>query len=189
MMAGVRIASSAAVPGIETIFPNTGAHTELTLPQMVFTGISARITENFIAEIAMRWEGWSSIDEIRYVLDQPVSIPPQSVEEQERDWKDTFSFMVGGKYKINEFLELLAGYLYGQDAVPDRTFEPAIPDSPTHLFTIGSDIEYKGFKLAASYGYQLQKDRPKNSNSWGDVANGEYSGNIHLAALSLSYGF
>jgi len=180
---------SAAVPGIETIFPNTGAHTEMTLPQQVFTGISAQVTDAFIAEIGLRWEGWSSIDELKYTLDQPISMPPQSVEIQDKDWNDTFAFMVGGKYRINEIFTLLAGYLYGQDAVPDRTFEPAVPDSPTHLFTIGTDIEIENFKLALSYGYQLQEDRDKQTNFYGSVANGTYEGNIHLAAVSLSYRF
>ncbi len=180
---------SDAVSGIKNIFPNTGAYTDFTLPQMVFTGISSQVTKNFITEIGLRWEGWSSIDEIRYVLDQPVSIPPQSVEVQDRDWHDTFSFMLGGKYRINEIFTLLAGYLYGQDAVPDRTFEPAVPDSPVHLFTIGSDIEFNRFKLAASFGYQYQEDRVKNTNFWGSTANGNYEGEIYLGAISLTYRF
>jgi len=180
---------SVAVSGIENIFPNTGAHTEMTLPQQVFGGVSVQVTDTFIAEMGLRWEDWSSFDEITYILDEPIAIPPQSIEIQERDWHDTFAFMVGGKYRLNKTFTLLAGYLYGEDAVPDRSFEPAVPDSPTHLFTIGTDIEFKGFKLAASYGYQLQEDRDKTTNFWGDVANGAYMGDIHLAAVSLSYRF
>ena len=180
---------STAVSGIENIFPNTGAHTELTLPQMVFAGVSGQVTENFIAEIGLRWEGWSSIDEIKYTLDQPISIPPQSVEIQDKDWKDTFAVMVGGKYRFNETFSLSAGYLYGEDPIPDRTFEPSLPDSTTHLFTIGTDIELDRFKLALSYGYQLQEDRDKSTNFYGSVANGSYEGHIHLAAVSLSYRF
>ncbi|RJQ52903.1 MAG: aromatic hydrocarbon degradation protein [Desulfobacteraceae bacterium] len=180
---------SAAVPGIEGIFPNTGAHTELTLPQQVFAGISARVTDDFVAEVAFRWEDWSSTEEIRFRLDRPIALPPQSVEVQERDWHGTFAFMLGGKYRINETFTLLGGYLYGQDAVPDRTFEPAVPDSPSHLFTAGADIEFDAFKIALSYGYQLQEDRDKETNFWGSAADGAYEGQIHLAALSLTYRF
>ena len=156
---------------------------------MVFAGISGQVTDNFIAEIGVRWEGWSSINELKYTLDQPISNPPQSVEVQDKDWNNTFAFMVGGKYRINEIFTLLAGYLYGQDAVPDRTFEPAVPDSPTHLFTFGSDAEFNGFKLSASFGYQLQEDRHKTTNFWGSTANGEYKGEIYLGALSVTYRF
>ena len=180
---------SGAVPGIENLFPNTGAHTELTLPQQVFAGVSGQVTDAFIAEIGLRWEGWSSIDELKYTLDQPISFPPQSVEIQDKDWNDTFAFMLGGKYRFNETFSLLAGYLYGQDPIPDRTFEPSLPDSPTHLFTIGSDVEFNGFKLSASFGYQYQEDRDKTANFWGSTANGSYKGEIYLGAISLAYRF
>ena len=161
----------------------------MTLPQQAFAGVSGRIIDGLTLEVGLRWEDWSSTDEIRYELDTPIAVPPQSVEVQERDWHDTFAFMVGGKYRLNEIFTLLGGYLYGKDAVPDRTFEPAVPDSSTHLFTIGSDIEFKDFKLALSYGYQHQEDRDKQTNFWGPIANGAYKSKIHLAGVSLSYRF
>lgn len=110
-----------------------------------------------------------------------------------RDWDDTWAFNIGTKYRLNDRVALMAGYLYGDNPVPDSTFEPAIPDSDTHLFTVGSELTFDQFKVALAYGFQLQEDRDKETNQYtvldGTVANGSYENYIHLAAISLSYVF
>lgn len=93
-----------------------------------------------------------------------------------------------------------AGYLYSDDPVPNSTFEPVIPDSPAHLFTVGADINYGAWTLSGAFGYEYHESRDK-SNSLGDplgsmaagepvgTANGEYTTDIYLIGVSLGYKF
>ncbi len=182
------------VPGtLRGLFPNTGARTQIKLPQQVYAGIAYKGFDPLTMEIGMRWEGWSSFNQLKIDFDQPVAGSPTAV--QARNWKDTFAIDFGARYKINDTVSLLGGYLYGQNPVPDSTFEPAIPDSDTHLFCVGTDLNFHKFSMALAYAYQLQLDRTKN-NSLGDplspgtgTVNGEYSTDIHLIAASLTYRF
>jgi long-chain fatty acid transport protein len=83
----------------------------------------------------------------------------------------------------------MTGYLYGWNPVPDSTFEPAIPDSNTHLFCLGGEARIDKLTVALAYAYQLQYDRSKTTNLYGTVANGTYSSDIHLVGISLGYRF
>jgi long-chain fatty acid transport protein len=168
---------------------NSGAKTRITLPQQVFAGISYKGVDRLTLEAGMRWEGWSSFKELKVDLDNGVS------QTQERNWKNTFAIDLGARYRMNDTVSLLGGYLYGQNPVPDSTFEPAIPDSDTHLFCVGAELNFRKFNVALAYAYQLQDERTKNNNI-GDpfqpgsgTANGKYSTDIQLLALSLAYKF
>jgi long-chain fatty acid transport protein len=168
---------------------NSGARTQITLPQQVFVGISYKGFDPLTLEAGMRWEGWSSFQQLKVDLDNGKS------ETKPRNWKDTFAFNFGAQYKLNDTVTLRGGYLYGQNPVPDSTFEPAIPDSDTHLFCVGIGLNLNKFSLDLAYAYQLQGDRTKD-NSIGDpfqpgsgTANGKYLSDIHLIAASLKYKF
>jgi len=156
-------------------------NTVITLPQQVSAGIAYKPTDKLILETGMRWEDWSSFDQLKIEIagQQPAIYP--------RDWHGTFAINAGGKYRINSTAAITAGYLYGWNPVPDSTFEPAIPDSNTHLFCLGSEAQFGRVNVAVGYAYQLQDERTKTTNRYGAIANGKYNSNIHLIGLSLSY--
>ncbi len=170
-------------------FPDTDGDTSLTLPAQFTAGLAYHFSPDWIVEAGVRWEDWSSFDELKIELDQAVAVPPTTSVSYPRDWDDTWAFNIGTKYRLNDRVALMAGYLYGDNPVPDSTFEPAIPDSDTHLFTVGSELTFDKLKVALAYGFQLQEDRDKDTNEYGAVANGSYENYIHLAAVSLSYAF
>ncbi len=158
-------------------------NTSINLPQQVFAGIAYKPTEKLVMEMGMRWEDWSSFKELK------IKGSGQTLALSPRDWRSTFAFNLGGKYQINDRYAVSAGYLYGQNPVPDSTFDPSIPDSDVHLFCIGGEAQFGNFGTSLSYAYQLQDERTKSTNRYGAIANGEYDSDIHLLALSLRYKF
>ncbi|MBE7546130.1 OmpP1/FadL family transporter [uncultured Candidatus Kuenenia sp.] len=182
---------------ISTLFQNTGGNADLTLPQQAHVGITYRGIDRLTLETGLRWEGWSSFDELKINLDQPVAGSKTSVTE--KDWKDTYSVNLGAKYQINKTFALLAGYLYSGNPVPDKTFDPIVPDANTHLITLGTNIKFKQFRIDIAYGYQRLEGRSKN-NSLDDnpsdslvnsatSASGKYDSDLHLIGISLVYNF
>ncbi len=188
---------------LSPFFPNTDGETEITLPQQVHAGIFYRGLNPFTFGVGLRWEGWSSYDRLKIVLDRPVGIPGTTTSITEKDWEDTYSGNIGVKYQLNDAIALLAGYLYSGNPVPDKTFEPSIPDANTHLFTIGTDVKYKAFRFALAYGYQKLQDRDKNNDITDPAAklignpilmdqlsaNGTYKSYLHMVGFSLTYTF
>ncbi|UFS70060.1 OmpP1/FadL family transporter [Geomonas sp. RF6] len=169
---------------------NAPGHSKIKLPQQLTGGIAYRVTEPLIVEAGFRWEGWSSFDELAITVDTPT--PTRTVTR--RDWSDAWGANVGAKYKLNPNVSLLAGYVYGSTPVPDSTFDPTIPDADTHIFTVGTDMQIKKFRVALAYGYQKLLERTKDNDMdpalpAGLKANGTYNTDAHLFGFSLTYPF
>ena len=181
------------IPGLGAVLDSKG-RTSITLPPQVTAGIAYQVTAPLIVEAGVRWEGWSSFKDLQLSLDNgfPIAVT-------ERDWKDSFGVNLGGKYRVNDTVALLAGYVYGNSPVPDRTFDPSIPDAKTHVFCAGTDLNFQPFTIAFSYAYQLYENRTKNNGIGAATvanplpptssANGKYESDAHLMALSLGYKF
>lgn len=162
---------------------NSSGDSDITLPQQLSAGLSYKGFNRWMLEGGIRWEDWSCFRQTKVKLDSGLQVPPQP-----RRWKDTFAYNIGAQYQYNDILTLRAGYLYGKNPVPDSTFEPTIPDSDTHLFTIGTGLKLSKCTVDLAYAYQLQEDRDKN-NAVGSphTANGEYKTEAHIIAISLKF--
>jgi long-chain fatty acid transport protein len=157
--------------------------TDITLPQQAFAGLYYQGFDPLTFELGVRWEGWSTFDELRIELANGQSpVTP-------RDWKNSFAYNLGARYRLNPTVTLLAGYLFGQSPVPDHTFDPSIPDADTHVFSLGTDLEFRRFKVALSYAYQRFEKRAKANGIGNDLANGTYHSNLHLVGAGLTYRF
>jgi long-chain fatty acid transport protein len=185
-------------PLLTSAFPQTGGQADIRLPAQATAGIALKALPDLIVEVGVRWEDWSSTDDLTVELSSPVF--GQTANVTPRDWQATWSYHIGGQYRYTPALAFNAGYLYGQNAVPDSTFEPLVPDSDTHLFTLGAEWSRKAWTISGAVGYQYQQDRQKN-NSLGDplgsvlngtptgTANGTYTTDLYLTSLSLNYRF
>jgi long-chain fatty acid transport protein len=184
-------------PFIRALFPDTPGNTDITLPQQTYLGIYYKGFDPLTFEVALRWEGWATYDQLKINLDKPVAGSKTSISK--KDWKDTYSVSIGAKYQLNDSVAFLAGYLYGGNPIPDKTFDPTIPDAKTHQLSIGTDIKYKKIRFALAYAYQKWQSRNK-SNSIDDTpddgffnsatsANGEYNSDLHVIGITLNYRF
>lgn len=169
-------------------FLNSKGSTKLTLPPQFTAGVAFKGVDKLVLEAGLRWEGWSKFDDLTIKLDNgQTSVTP-------RDWKDAWGLNAGGRYQATDTVALLAGYVFGNSAVPDSTFDPSIPDAKTHVFCIGTDLNLRPFTVAASYAYQLYESRTKNNAIASQfapsaTADGKYDTDAHLVALSLGYKF
>jgi long-chain fatty acid transport protein len=170
------------IPG--TPLTNSPGKTSIRLPQQVSAGISYSGLEPLTIEAGVRWEDWSSFRSLDMSFENGNSISTP------KNWKSTFAYNIGARYRINESVSILAGYLFGDNPVPDDTLDPAIPDSDSHYFSVGTELSFGKFRVDLSYAYQLMEDRIKsNLAGGGPIANGKYSSDLHLAAVSLAYSF
>lgn len=179
--------SGGAAAVLAPLFRKSSAKTDLTLPQQLVAGLSYRGIENLVVEIGSRWEDWRSYDEL------VIQLEDGTTNRRKTDWHETWTFNLGGKYKVSDRYTLLLGYMYGQDAVPSATFEPSVPDADFQLFTIGSEVSLsENLRIDLSYGYQHHERRDKNNltgETLGGSARGSYETDLHLVGVSLNYVF
>ena len=162
---------------------NSGGKTDVTLPQQVTAALAYKGIDKLTLEAGVRWEGWSAFDKLTITLDNGA------VDETPRNWKNSWGFNLGAKYLLNDTVALLGGYVWGESAVPDSTFDPSIPDADTHVFCVGTDLNFNPMNVAFSYGYQLYEDRTRSNSFGSPLADGEYKTDAHLVALSVGYKF
>ncbi len=175
----------------------TAATTKLVLPAQAYAGIYFKQLYPFTIEIATRWEQWSKFNELNLQFSQPIAGSTGVV--QERNWHNTWTEMIGLGYQLNDTISLLGGYLYQRGAVPDSTFEPAIPDANSHYFSAGANMKLKSVTIGAAYAYQILQSREKNNmvddNPADGVlnpftaANGTYKSHLNIFSLNITYRF
>ncbi|NOQ42768.1 MAG: aromatic hydrocarbon degradation protein [Desulfuromusa sp.] len=180
-------------PLLTMVISDTNGNADIRLPAQATAGIAFIPDDALVIEIGVRWEDWSSTDELKVDLDYPVL--GQMSDIVRRDWKSTWSYNLGGQYQINESFSISAGYLFGENAVPGSTFEPLIPDTDAHLFTFGAGWNTGAWTISAAFGYEHHDSRKKD-NILGDplesltgTANGTYKADIYLSSLSVAYQF
>ena len=74
------------------------------------------------------------------------------LQNQPRDWHDTFGVRAGGSYWLNREFEFFGGSGFASNAVPDETLEPALPDWHGISLGLGGRLEiFENVHVAASY--------------------------------------
>ncbi len=166
---------------------NTGGETTINLPPQIFTGLAYQVNDNLVVEIGGRWEGWSRYKELRIDFDQPVGGESSNITQ--KNWKDTLTFNTGARYSVDPTLDILLGYLYEDNPVPDDTFEPSVPASEKHMWSIGAAKRFGSVNTAITYLYGKYNDRDKTNSVGDSSANGEYEQNTHMLGMSVNVEF
>ena len=185
-------------PILAAAFADTKGEAGIRLPAQATAGIAFIVTDTFTTEAGVRWEDWSSTNNLTIYLDQPVF--GQSSEIIPRDWRATWSYNIGANLQATPSIALKAGYLYGQNAVPSSTFEPLIPDTDAHLFTLGAQWSQDRWTLACAFGYEYHQTGNKRNDLRDELgsavagtsvgtANGAYDTDIYLVGTSVGYRF
>ncbi|MBI3882291.1 MAG: outer membrane protein transport protein [Verrucomicrobia bacterium] len=165
-------------------FVNT-ASANFRLPQVIGAGYSFRPNEKWNFEVDVDWTDWNTLNNV--YLNAPVgggALP--------FNWQSSFMYMGGVTRYFEHGWRVSGGYLFSQNSVPSVSFNPGVPDSDRHVFSLGLGRTYKsGFSwdLAYQLGYSptrtvsgLAAPPPVfNAN-----ANGKYEFMSH--ALSFSVG-
>ncbi len=185
-------------PILAPAFADTSGEASIRLPAQATAGFAFSVTDKLTTEVGVRWEDWSSTSNLTIKLDQPVF--GQSAEIIPRDWRATWSYNIGSSFQVSPSVSLKGGYLYGQKAVPSSTFEPLIPDTDAHLFTLGAQWGYNRWTLAGAFGYEYHQTGNKRNDLRDELgsfvegtsvgtANGKYDTNIYLLGASVGYRF
>nr|QKW93762.1 long-chain fatty acid transporter [Vitiosangium cumulatum] len=154
---------------------------DVTMPSTVGLGASVTPIEKLTLAVDVNWVDWSTIDELLFELENPPPTLPNTPVP--KNWKDTWSFHIGGEYKPTADLALRLGFIYDPTPTPEDTLTPELPDATRLNFTAG--IGYKHSHFRADLGYHFVQLLEQRSTS--PVLPGTYSGTAHVIGLTLGY--
>jgi long-chain fatty acid transport protein len=159
-------------------------------------------------EVDVDYVDWSRFNNLDVHLSNGVTLPFP------RNWGTGYVVMVGTEYRWLQLdampgweLSARAGYFHSSTPVPDRTFEPAVPDADYNAFSIGAGFQCqsparllgfipcprrndrRGF-IAVDLAYQiLLLDSRQISNNNDRRLNGTWDTTTHVGSLSLRVSF
>ena len=184
------------------------------VPQIITGGIAVWPVRNtareWKLELDVDYTGWKSVRNLDAHLSNGLTIPVPL------NWQSAYTIMIGTEHKWLK-PELLpqwtiaarAGYWNAQKAIPDATFNPAIPDGDSHAISVGlgffcqdsgrflglfscggSDhpLRPKGIGVDLAYKAILYENRTISGNI-NPTVNGTYSTTLHVGAINLRVNF
>jgi long-chain fatty acid transport protein len=125
------------------------ASTTVVLPQVLTGGIALWPIRDqgheWKIELDVDYTGWKSLRNTDVNLSTGATIPFP------RNWQGGYTTMVGTEYKWLRLerlpdweVALRGGYWYSQNAVPDSSFTPTVPDANNHSISGGLGLLCKG---------------------------------------------
>jgi long-chain fatty acid transport protein len=172
------------VPGGPDVPPQHSTVT-LNLPQQIGIGYSFKPIEDLKLEADLIWTDWSQLNDFRIKSDSPLF----NKQEIPTDWQSGFTYRLGAQYRINDTWTIRGGYAYSQNAVPNATFTPIVPDSDYHLFAVGIGYTKGNLSLDLAYNFIYREDREIHNSALSPTVDGTWTNSYHCVMLSATYTF
>ncbi|MDY6836414.1 MAG: OmpP1/FadL family transporter [Thermodesulfobacteriota bacterium] len=184
-----------AIPDLDPVFNNTGVRGDITLPDMVFMGVTLYPADRWSLEFDAIWTGWSDYDALVIEYDSFIAVDPNTgvpitKVAREKDWDDVWRFQVGVEYKATDWLDLRLGYVFDESPVPDETADYLIPTEDRQLYSIGCGIHWDAWVVDLSYTYLESDTRTVAARPDEGIFPSEFEdGYTHLVGVSVGYTF
>ncbi len=122
-----------------------GAKADLPLPQVVTAGLAVwpiRDTRReWKLEVDVDYADWTSFDHLDVTLSNGAVLP------NPRNWQRSYVVMAGTEYTFirpallpSWEIAIRGGYVFADSPVPERTFNPDVPDSNSHSYSAGIGV-------------------------------------------------
>jgi long-chain fatty acid transport protein len=159
--------------------PTQEARMSMTIPEIAIAGYSFRPTEEWNLEVNVDWTNWDRLNSLHLHQESGSTELPFH-------WNSTFMYGLGATRFLRRGQYLSAGYLYSDNAVPAASFNPAVPDSRLHFYTLGAGRRGERLSWHASYTYGYGPTRQIIEPV---PAAGHYETEIHGIAISAELTF
>ena len=165
-----------------TVIPNFISNREpgtanIVFPQNIVLGYSFRPTPRWNLEVNVDWTDWDRLNTV--TLNKVSGAVPLPF-----NWQSSFFYEFGATYKFDDGFSASAGYIYSENSVPNGSFNPIVPDSNRHIFTVGVGKQWKKLDLDVAYQYAHGPSRTVTG-----LAAGNYQFDSHALTISAGYHF
>jgi long-chain fatty acid transport protein len=160
---------------------NTAASADFHFPATLAFGYSYRPDEKWNFEGDVNWSDWSTLQSV-----QLVPLP----ENLSFNWKPSWMLDFGVTRYLGDDWRVSGGYMYSENSVPDASFNPLVPDSDRHIFSLGLGKNCGRFSWDAAY--QLAYGPPRTVGGdapYFGLPDGKYEFVSHALTINIGYHF
>lgn len=152
-------------------------------PQTLTGGYSFRPNSKWNFELDGDWSDWTTLHSLNLLsankVYNSISLP--------FNWRPSWILELGATRYLGEGWKISAGYMYVENTVPAAGFNPVIPDSDRHIFSLGVGKKYK--RVSWNVAYQLLWGPSRNVNSPIPPVSGSYDFLGNALSINLGYHF
>lgn len=168
-----------------------GFSSEFTLPATIRLGLAWQ-KGPWTVEAGAQWTEWTSYKTLSAVFaDGSSLISPKS-------WDNAWLWRIGAQYRVSQYLDLRAGFLYDETPIPSSTLDPLVPSGDRKGYCGGLGFHLDRLTLDLGYNY-IQDQNRKWNNPSGDVkvgpvtatrVTGQFSkAYAHILSVNVTYRF
>ncbi len=171
----------------------SGAHSQLHLPQNFTWGYAYVPSDKWSVEFDLGLTGWSTFKEQDYDFDRN-NATLRGLGTIPRDYNNTWSFHWGGHRQVSERMDLQGGFFFYDDAAPKKHVDNFLPDADRYGWTFGSSYQFTD-RLSVDFNYifilyaSRRISNPQIPAKGGDNIDGRYTSIVHGGLVSLRYQF
>ena len=164
---------------------------EFTLPATLRLGLAWQ-GGPWTIEAGAQWTEWSSYKTLQANFDNGTSLTSP------KNWHNAWLWRIGAQYRVNNYLDLRAGFLYDETPIPSDTVDPLVPSGDRKGYCGGVGLHFGRLTFDVAYNY-IQDEGRSWDNPSGDVKVGpapitRVTGKFekayaHIFALNVTYQF
>lgn len=167
----------------------TPASVSVPAPAVVALSVAYDILDNLNVELTWDRTFWSEYDTLDF--DYSPQIPGNPFEVPvARDWDDTNAYRIGVTYGLNEKIDLMAGFGYDENPIPESNVDFSLPDSDAWLYSVGMQYgvsEQLDVGIAMLYDYK--EERENKVDPEGNVYGKFTNASAFLVTVGINYKF
>jgi long-chain fatty acid transport protein len=120
------------------------------LPQIFRLGAAYNVIPELKVAADIESEIWTPFHELAITFKDKAG--NEETLSDPREAENSWVLHLGGEFKANDALTVRAGYAYDQKTLPERTVNPAPPDSVRHLVTVCASYAFDRYAVHAYFG-------------------------------------
>ena len=174
---------------IKPYAPRTDTSLSIEFPQFVVAGVSYRPTPKWNLEVDVDWTDWDSVNSSTFhgtAVGDIVNV---------FNYESSFMYEFGATRQLPKGYAVSAGFFYSENSIPDKSFNPLIPDSDLYLWSLG--LQHKGHRWDWAVAYQIgwnpgrdvSGNMPTPASAIGQTGDGHYEAVNNAVNFSVTLKF
>jgi long-chain fatty acid transport protein len=122
----------------------TAAYAKYSLPLNMTWGYAFKPTDRATIELDFGYTRWSTFERLFIDHDSVNAIEDAVINGigfAGKDFRDSFSWQLGGNYKLNDKLTLMMGSYFYTHGAPNSSFISALPDGNRLAYSVGASCQ------------------------------------------------
>jgi len=169
----------------------SSASAKFPFPLNMIAGVSYRPTPKWNLEFNADYTDWNTVGTVIVNQSTPFALLPVNIPLT-LNWESSWYYEFGATRYFDNGWHVSAGYIFNENSVPDKNYQPLVGDLDRHFLSIGTGFKSKRFDFDIAYQFGYGPPRTVSGSTpsaSGQTADGQYKFISNAIAASVGWNF